>query len=847
MRKERSKLNFSFLKKKKKAESLSLPTNIERFEPDINEGLSSDQVNKRITENLLNKTTTKNEKTYLKIFCTNIFTFFNLLLLALAIALFIFKRYTSTFFFFIAIVNTAIGIIQEIRAKKTIDKLKLVTVQKTKVIRDKKIFSIPSDSLVLDDIYFLANGEQVPTDSLVLDGQIEVNESLLTGESLPIKKNKGDKILAGSYVVSGSSTVKAILIGDYNYISFIQSKAKEYTKPKSELVRSLNLLIKVISIIIIPIGAGIFATQWIKAASDITKTTFDIASEAVSYTAGSMVGMIPSGMYLLTSVALAVGVVSLARKKTLVQDLYCIEMLARVDTLCLDKTGTLTDGTMKVEEIVQADTSFDLKKLMGSYLNAFIENNQTSIALTKEFPLMNEYHVLSTIPFSSDRKYSSVTFEKLGSFVLGAPEYIYTKYQDKTIIKYIKEKTNKGYRVILLCHLNDPIDEKKKSLGRTIPVAIFSLEDHIRDDASSTIDWFINNNVNIKIISGDNPYTASEIAHKCHVPNAEHCISLEGLSNNEVIELVDKYTVFGRVSPEQKALIIQELKNSKHTVGMTGDGVNDILAMKSADCSIAMANGSSAARNAAHLVLLESNFSAMPAVVKEGRRVINNIQRSSALFLMKTIFTIAFSLIVLLSFINNGNGIVYPFETNNILIVELIGIGLPSFFLALQKNDQLITGHFLKNTFSQAIPGAIMMIITIGINYIFVSCDFIELNSQESFVTLCSLTLTIVSLTMVYNCCRPFNVYRSVLFISLIVIGLMLVFGLPYIPAFVSRPPSLSGEKYWNLSTELIGIDFHYMDKTMWLVLIIYGFLSFISIDKLTQISEKILSIKIKK
>ena len=321
MRKERSKLNFSFLKKKKRAESLSLPTNIERFEPDINDGLSSDQVNKRITENLLNKTTTKNEKTYLKIFCTNIFTFFNLLLLALAIALFIFKRYTSTFFFFIAIANTAIGIIQEIRAKKTIDKLKLVTVQKTKVIRDKKTFSIPSDSLVLDDIYFLANGEQVPTDSLILDGQIEVNESLLTGESLPIKKNKGDKILAGSYVVSGSSTVKAILIGDYNYISFIQSKAKEYTKPKSELVRSLNLLIKVISIIIIPIGAGIFATQWIRAASDITKTTFDIASEAVSYTAGSMVGMIPSGMYLLTSVALAVGVVSLARKKTLVQDL----------------------------------------------------------------------------------------------------------------------------------------------------------------------------------------------------------------------------------------------------------------------------------------------------------------------------------------------------------------------------------------------------------------------------------------------------------------------------------------------------------------------------------------------
>lgn len=379
----------------------------------------------------------------------------------------------------------------------------------------------------------------------------------------------------------------------------------------------------------------------------------------------------------------------------------------------------------------------------------------------------------------------------------------------------------------MLCKCERDI-ENGEIKGRMFPIAIFTLEDHIRPEAPDTIRWFTENGVQIKIISGDNPLTASEIAKKCNVPNAEKCVSLEGLSLREVAEIVDQYTVFGRVSPEQKAAIIKELKNRKNTVGMTGDGVNDILAMKNSDCSIAMANGASAARNAAHLVLLDSNFASMPAVVEEGRRVINNIQRSSSLFLMKTIFTIVFTVIVLLTFLNGGHGIKYPFETNNIMVMEIVGIGVPSFFLALQKNKQLITGHFLKNTFSRAIPAAIILISAIGLNYILniENGSFLEPLNNRSFVTFCSLTMSVISLAMVFNCCSPFNLYRTCLYIGVIVLFCLMVFVLPYIPAVTERPVTLPIDSYWNLSMQLTGIDFRDMSKTMWLVLIIYGALS---------------------
>ena len=823
--------NFLFFWKKNKKEDFRpavLPDDLVRYQPSIQEGLSSKQVNERQEQGYQNLTKSAQSRSIFSIIVKNVFTFFNMLLLALAIALFVFGRYSSTYFLLVAALNTVIGIVQEIKAKKTIDKLRLVTTQSVRVRRDKKNCTLPTEELVLDDIYFLKNGDQIPTDSLIREGNLEVNESLLTGESLPIKKGVGDQVYAGSFVVSGSATLQADKVGEYNYSASIQARAKVYRKPKSELLRSLNLLIRMISIIIIPLGIGTFCTQWLEASKSFTDT-WDIASEAMKYTAGSMVGMIPSGMYLLTSVALAAGVINLGKKKTLVQDLYCIEMLARVNVLCLDKTGTLTDGSMRVDEVLVVDSQEDLPTLMGSYLNAFKESNQTSIALSQRYPLKNDYRVKNTIPFSSARKFSVVSFYDRGCYCLGAPEFVYSKNRDRTIVRYISKKQSSGYRVIMLCKCERDI-ENGDIKGRMFPVAIFTLEDHIRPEAPDTIRWFTENGVKIKIISGDNPLTASEIAKKCNVPNAEKCVSLEGLSLREVSEIVDQYTVFGRVSPEQKAAIVKELKNRKYTVGMTGDGVNDILAMKNSDCSVAMANGASAARNAAHLVLLDSNFASMPAVVEEGRRVVNNIQRSSSLYLMKTIFTICFTIIVLLTFLNGGNGIRYPFETNNILVMEMVGIGVPSFALALQKNNQLITGHFLKNTFSRAIPAAILLIAAIGTNYIMHTVDggsFLDIaDNPRTFTTFCSLTMSVIALAMVFNCCSPFNLYRTILYGLVLVLFVLLVFVLPYIPAVSERPSHLDPDAYWNLSMQLTGIDFRDMNKTTWLILIIYGAVS---------------------
>ena len=817
-------------KRKDKSESKKVGLKeAERFSPSLNAGLTSEQVKARKNDELTNQVKSTGGKTISQIICSNVFTFFNILLLLIAISLWVFGQITSTYFILIAIINTLIGTIQEIKAKKTVDKLKLVTAQNVQVIRDGKSQMISVDQIVLDDIYNLVNGDQIPTDSIIKQGTIEVNESLLTGESLPIKKTVGDAIYAGSFVVSGSAIVQADKIGEYNYASGIQAKAKEYSKPKSELLRSLNLIIKVIAIVIIPLGIGTFVTQWFNVVnSNPSFSTWEACSETISRTAGSMVGMIPSGMYLLTSVALAVGVINLSKKKTLVQDLYCIEMLARVNVLCLDKTGTLTDGTMRVDEVLMIDSNVDLYKLVGSYLNAFKESNQTSIALSQRYPLCNDYKVKSSIPFSSARKYSAVCFYEMGTYVLGAPEYIYTKSKDRTIVKYINQKQSAGYRVVMICKSDKDITDGEIK-GRLSPIAIFTLEDHIRNEAPSTIKWFCDNDVQIKIISGDNPLTASEIAKKCGVPNAEKCVSLEGLSTREVSEIVDQYTVFGRVSPEQKAAIIKELKNRKNTVGMTGDGVNDILAMKNADCSIAMANGASAARNAAHLVLLDSNFASMPAVVQEGRRVINNIQRSSSLYLMKTIFTIVFTIIVLLTF-TTGSGIKYPFETNNILITEVVGIGIPSFVLSIQQNNQLIKGHFIRNTFARAIPAAICLILAIGMNYILKSIDngaFLELNGLDSsyanlsFTTFCALTMAVIALAMVFNCCVPLNTFRTILFITVIVLFLIMVFAFPAIPA-VSPNPNPKTYAYWNFSMQISGISYNYLTKPMWFILIIY-------------------------
>ena len=810
-------------------ESLKLPLDTVRYNPDITLGLSDEQVAERNVYELNNVSKSDRSKSIWRIVYDNVVTYFNMLLLAIAILLIVFQQYTQITFMVIAIINTVIGIYQEIKAKKTIEKLQLVTSNSFEAIRNGNKVVVKTEELVLDDIYLIKIGDQIPTDSILREGKIEVNESLLTGESLPISKQVGDKIYAGSFVVAGSATLQADLVGDYNYISGIQAKAKVLNKPKSELVKSLNAIIKIIGFIIVPLGALTFWTQWLYY-YDASRRLFDIAADTAKAMAASMVGMIPSGMYLLTSIALSGSVLSLSKKNALVQDLYSVEMLARVNVLCLDKTGTLTDGTMRVDEILMCDGSYDLESLVGTYLNAFPDSNQTSIALSQRFPLKKDYIVINTIPFSSARKYSAVEFVNMGTFLLGAPEYLY-KGKDKTINDYIAKKQINGYRVVMLCHSDNSIVNGDIK-DRFKPVAIFTLEDHIRDEAPDTIKWFTENGVEIKIISGDNPLTASEIAQKCNVPNANKCISLEGLNANQVKDIIDSYTVFGRVSPEQKAIIVDSLKHNGKVVGMTGDGVNDILAMKKADCSVAMANGSSAARNAANLVLLDSNFASMPAAVREGRRSVNNVQRSSALYLMKTLFTIVFTIIVLITYLNHGNGIKYPFDPNNLLITEMICIGFVSVFLAVQQNDAQIKGHFISNTFIRAVPAAICLIIAVGINYILrYSGNFLDFTLTETgaltaddelaFKTLNSISMTFVSLGMAYNCCQPLfplsnkqNRYRFIGFCTTIVFVCIMIFGFGLMPATSASSHSLC--------EQLIGINFKSMNKTMWLLLIIY-------------------------
>lgn len=811
-------------------ETKKLPPDLERFNPESYQGLSNEQVELRKTQGYVNHSDKNGMKSIGKILRDNIVTYFNMILLAIAVVLIVFRQYTQVTFLVIAIINTVIGICQEIKARNTLSKLKLVTTSNVEVIREGKKSVIATSLLVLDDVYLLKNGDQIPTDSIILDGKIEVNESLLTGESKAIKKSIGDKIYAGSFIVSGSATVKADLVGEYNYVAGIQAKAKVLNKPKSELVRSLNTIIKVIGITIIPLGALMFWSQWMTNWTP-SADLYETAITTIKSTAASMIGMIPSGMYLLTSVALASSVVSLSKKNAMVQDLYSVEMLARVNTLCLDKTGTLTDGTMRIDEVLVINSAYDMYKLMGSYLNAFPESNQTSVALTQRYPLRKDFIVINKIPFSSARKFSAVQFNELGTFLLGAPEYLY-KTKDKTINNYIADKQASGYRVVMICKNDNPIIDGEVK-GKNTPIALFTLEDHVRNEAPDTIRWFVENGVDIKIISGDNPLTASEIAKKCGVPNAEKCVSLEGLSENQVMDIVDDYAVFGRVSPEQKACIIKTLKQKGKAVGMTGDGVNDILAMKNADCSVAMANGASAARNAANLVLLDSNFASMPAAVQEGRRVINNVQRSSSLYLMKTIFTAVFTLIVLITTL--GHPIPYPFEPNNLLVTEMICIGWVSIFLALQKNSDLISGSFMRNTFAKAIPAGICLILAVGLNYIlfYIPGNFLEFDPSlvdgtaktlsSSGITFNALTMAVVSLGMALSLVTPMsplsvleNRFRFIMFNLTILFFCIMVFIFPFLPPLTSGPRSLS--------EQFIGIDFRTMTKPMWFMLIIYLF-----------------------
>lgn len=713
-----------------------------RYETLPSVGLAAEQVAERRSDGLVNKVERTVGKSYAAIFLGNIFTFFNMLGLFIMVLMFALGAFDNLFFSVVILANTFIGIIQEIKAKKSIEKLSIMSAPTANVVRGGVESEIAVSDLVLDDIVRLEAGKQIAADSVVLEGEIEVNEALLTGESVPVKKRTGDALLSGSFVVSGSCRARVDHIGSDNYVEKLSAKAKKYQKPNSQLMRSINAIIKVLAIIIFPLGIGTYFVSY----ADLGNV-----AEALTKAAGSMIGMIPSGMVLLTSVALAVSVIKLARNNALVQDLYCIEMLARVNVLCLDKTGTITDGTMSVEEVEMLADVKNFGVLMANCLAATGDANQSALAMAQRFGKESTFSVNAVIPFSSARKYSAASFDGVGTIAVGAPGFV-CKPTDATAVK-IEKYAARGKRVMLAAVSDGYITDDK--LPEMKEAAIIVVEDTVREDAVEIINWFKQNDVAVRVISGDNPLTVSVIAGKVGIENAEKYVSLEGMSDAEVIAAAGEYTVFGRVNPDQKALLIKTIKANGNTVAMTGDGVNDILAMKEADCAVAIAAGSEAARSVAHLVLMDSKFSSMPKVVREGRQVVNNIQNSSSLFLMKTTMTVFTTILMLIL------GQMYPFEPKNLYIIEFVVIGIPSFVLALRPNSARITGRFISNTLLKTIPSGLSLSLSVLIVYIYSTVNGIPTAGETDvialFVTMAAMAMTLSGAVALAVMCFPYT------------------------------------------------------------------------------------------
>ena len=755
------------------------PSDVPRFNADAEEGLSKSQVEERQEQGLVNRAQKKYSKTYKSIFISNICTFFNLLCLLAALALLSAHAPITQFtFVLIFLCNICMGIIQEIRAKKKIDRLSILSSPTARVIRDRKKREIPISEIVLDDILLLGAGQQVPADCIMLDGAAELNESLLTGESVPVKKENGETLYAGSFVASGHCAVRVDKIGEDTYISKLTARAKKYKRPNSEIMNSINLFIKVIGFIIVPIAIFMFLTNFknlggswadIRAGGGFFATLFSnnpTLNDTIQKACSVVIGMIPSGLLLLTTVALSVGMIRLAKYNTLVQDMYSLEMLARVNVLCLDKTGTITDGRMKVSDCVLLNnaTEYSVDDILGSMLASLKDNNQTSIALYERFGHSSALQASAILPFTSARKLSAVTFGEAGTFAMGAPEFV-LKPMPIRVEKIVKQYAQMGLRVLVLAHSPAQIQgDKLPTVFR--PIAIITLSDNIRPDAIETIKWFRENDVAVKVISGDNPVTVSEVARRAGIKNASQFLSLEGLSDIEVENAANQYTVFGRVTPEQKAILIRSIKKAGNTVAMTGDGVNDILAMKEADCAVSVASGSDAARNVSNLVLQDNNFGSMPKIVNEGRRVINNIKDSASLYIMKTLLTMLLALVCIFT------GSAYFFTTNNMLMFEVLISAIPSFVLSLQPNTNRVKGKFIPFVVSRAMPGAFTMAFGILALYIINQTSLSSLfeftngagETETVYNAMLMMSLTFTGLVMLFRICQPLNLIRTTLF-----------------------------------------------------------------------------------
>lgn len=724
-------------------------------------GLTSEQVQRRIEKGLVNVQADHNSKSVKQIVRDNLMTFFNLINAVLAGLIIFVGSFRNLFFLGIVICNTAIGIFQEIRAKRTLDKLSLITAAKVQVIRDGIRVPVDIEEIVLDDQMILKTGDQICADAVVVQGNIEVNEALISGESEVISKSPGDHLFSGSFVVSGKAVARVEHVGEENFAYKLMAEATVMKKHRSELQRSINMILKIVSVLIVPLGAGLFASQyWASHAS---------FSDAVVNMVAAVLGMIPEGLVLLTSIALAVGVIHLGKQKVLVHELFCIETLARVDVLCLDKTGTLTEGRMKVEDVIPLREPAPVGEIMGNILAVLEDDNVTFQALKDYFPAERSYSCTRAIPFSSARKYSGACFGDRGTYLCGAYEFLFPG-EDTPISRKIDEHTQKGIRVLTLAHSPQLMEEYElpKDLE---PIALILLSDVVREDARETLKYFAERDVRLMVISGDHPATVANIARKAGMKGAESYVDATTLKTEKSLrQAVQNYQVFGRVTPEQKKEIVIALKNEGHTVAMTGDGVNDVMALKEADCSIAMAAGSDAAKHCSNLVLLESNFSAMPYIVREGRRVINNIQSAASLFLVKTIFSL---ILTIFSLIVSAQ---YPFIPIQMSVISMCAVGIPTFILSLEPNFNRVSGSFLKNVLQNSLTGALTVVLEVIVVSVFAS---ILETPADVRSTMCVVVTGITSLYMIRKVYPLNSKLRKAVYYGMFGLFLALMFLLP--------------------------------------------------------------------
>ena len=754
---------------------MNIKESIERFNVNIDQGLSNEQVELRKKQKLLNKSQKAYGKSYAEIIISNLFGFFNVLLYIIAGVMIYFavkydepKIYWGMFFVVVLLCNTAIGLYEDIKARRLLSKLRLITQPKATVIRNSKEEIINVQDIVLDDIVLIEKDNQIGVDGIILQGEIGINESFITGESINVFKGKDREVFSGTFVTSGKAYIKAEKVGSNCLANSLQSKANKFRRSPSEILKSLNSLFLAIGITVITMAIFMvitFAVQG-KFANE------ELLLKGVKSITGSLVAMIPSGLYLLTSTALAVGVIVLARKKAQVQDFYSVEMLARVDTLCVDKTGTITDGNLIVKKVIPLKASYldgYIAQAICNVIRATGDKNATARALLSYFDLELSAGVNVALPFNSDNKYSGASFKGGKTFIIGAPEYM-PILNKAGVIKRCEDFTKDGYRVVVLGEGNELIKDNKYQ-GTLEAVALIIIKDHIREDASQTFAWFKDNGVDIKVISGDNVKTVSAIATEAGIANAHKSISLEGMPIGRVKMIAKDYTVFGRVTPEQKEALIIALKESKKTVAMTGDGVNDILALKRSDCSIAMASGADAAKNISHIILMDSNFAHLPAVVEEGRRVVNNLQRTASLFVTKTIFAFVVTLIFMFaSIISKDQMLQYPFITNHLYLWELVTSGYAAFFLALERNNERIEGRFLSNVFKKAIPAAALLVSSVCIMFLLYILQSNGLANFGIYTRECAVAMSIIAFSILgtvflYKVCSPLSKYRRIVLI----------------------------------------------------------------------------------